>query len=169
MYQSVELSGQGAQFSVEQAKTANEKGCSTSGYIWLYAGIDGARQVDDALVTASKAQLPLGPTNPIWLDCERYDADGSNPSLLIIRQAVAECQRRGVTIGIYTGKGWWTARVGNSTEFSALPLWDASYSIPQSLGNPGYGGWESRAGHQYQGSPVDRSIFDARFATPHGG
>lgn len=168
LYQSIELSGNGAQFSVEQAKTAQQKGCSTSGYGWLYTNIDGARQVTSFLDTASKAQLPLGPTNPLWLDCEDY-TDGSYPSLSTISQAVQECERRGVFVGIYTGGPWWRKATGNSTQFSYLPLWLANYNGHTVLESPGFGGWTACAGHQWSGNPIDRSVFDARFATPHGG
>lgn len=165
LYQKVELGGSGARFSVAQANTAQRKGCTTGGYVWLYAGIDGAKQVADAIDTASQAQLPLNERNPLWLDCEDY-TDNSYPSLAVIRQAVAECQRRGITVGIYTGGWWWKSRAANSQEFTALPLWAAVYDGNPALIAPGFGGWTEMAGHQWSGNPVDRSVFRADFATP---
>lgn len=165
LYQDIELGGGGASYSVAQARTARERGCTVGGYVWLYAGIDGAHQVAAALDTAQKASITLGVRNPLWLDCEDY-TDGSYPSLAVIQQAVAESGRRGIACGIYTGGWWWRPRTGNSQAFAGLPLWDAHYGIDPSLGAPGYGGWEERSGHQYTSKPVDRSVFNSAYATP---
>jgi hypothetical protein len=166
-YQSIELSGNGAAYSIAQAATARQKGCTVGSYLWLYAGIDGARQVTDALITATRAGIVFGSRNPFWIDLETY-TDGSHPSLITVQQAVAECERRGVPCGIYTAKWYWTGYMGNSLAFADLPLWDANYVGEPRLVVPTYGGWGMRtlAGTQWSGNPVDRSVFKAEYASP---
>src|SRR5205807_2463948 len=156
LYQPVELGGNGAHYSFSQARTASLRGCTVGGYGWLYAGIDGARQVADFLDTATRAGIALGANNPLWLDCEDY-TDGSHPSLAVIRQAVQECARRGVACGIYSAAWWWVPRTGDSGEFSALPLWAAIYDQRPVLVDAGFGGWTTLAAKQWSGNPVDRS------------
>lgn len=166
VYQSIELGGNGARYSIAQAKTAHDRGLSAGGYVWLYAGSGGAIQVDMALDTAARAGIAFGPTNPLWLDCEDY-TDNTYPSLAVIRAAVARCGQMSIPCGIYTGGWWWKPRTGNSTEFSHLPLWSSNYVNRPGLVEPGYGGWtlETLAGTQWQGSPIDRSTFKAGYAT----
>lgn len=167
LYQSIELGGSGARYSIAQANTARGRGCTVSGYGWLYAGIGGARQANEFVATAGKAGIEFGPTNPLWLDCEDY-TDGSYPDLGVIRQAVEWCERTGIPCGIYTGGWWWKPRTGNSTEFSHLPLWSSNYVGHAGLVEPGYGGWtlDTLGGTQWSGNPVDRSTFKAEYATP---
>jgi hypothetical protein len=166
LYQTVELSGKGARYPIAQAQAARDRGCTVGGYVWLYAGIDGAKQVADALATAQRAGIELGERNPLWLDCELYEADGSSPGLNVISQAVKACQDQGVAVGIYTGKYWWRDQTGDSHAFAALPLWQANYDGNAILEAPGFGGWQSQAGHQWTSTPIDRSVFRAEFATP---
>lgn len=163
LYQPMELGGVGAEYPIAQAAAARAHGCTVGGYVWVYVGPDGRVQVANALATAARAQIELGPSNPLWLDCEDF-TDGSYPSLGVIRQAVAECQRRGLAVGIYTGSWWWSPRTGDSAEFSALPLWYASYDGRAMLGSPGFGGWTEAAGKQWTDEPVDRSVFRGRWA-----
>jgi GH25 family lysozyme M1 (1,4-beta-N-acetylmuramidase) len=167
LYQTVEKDQGGplARFSIAQARMVREHGCTVGGYVWLYAGIDGAKQVADALDTAQKAGVALGERNPLWLDCEDY-TDKSYPSLAVIQQAINACDDHALVCGIYTGGWWWRPRTGNSQAFSDLPLWDANYDDPPGLGAPGYGGWQARSGHQYTSKPVDRSVFNSAYATP---
>ena len=164
LYQSVELGGNGARYSIAHAEAARRHGCTVGGYVWLYAGIDGAIQVADALETAQLAGINISLNNPLWLDCEDY-TDGTYPSLDTIRQAVDECHSRGTACGIYTGMWWWTDKAQDSHEFSYLPLWAAVYDGEATLIDPGFGGWTECAGHQYSGNPIDRSVFRAEFAS----
>lgn len=159
------MSGNGARYSVAHAKTAREHGCTVGGYGWLYAGIDGNRQVADFLDTAFKAQIVFSPTNPLWLDCED-DTDGSYPSLEILSDATDACARLGVPCGIYTAAWWWIPRTDDDKGFCDLPLWAAVYDGNPNLIAPGFGGWTEMAGHQYTSTPVDRSVFNSAYATP---
>jgi hypothetical protein len=67
---------------------------------------------------------------------------------------------------IYTGRGQWAA-LGNPTDLSDLPLWDASYGqVPGLAMQPEYGGWAVRIGHQHtnttnvDGLDCDLNLFD---------
>lgn len=162
LYQSIELGGDGAKYSVAQAHTARSLGCTTGGYVWLYANVDGAKQVIDALATADRAAVAFSQYNPLWLDCERY-TDGSNPSVEVIHQAVAECQRRHVPCGIYTGAWWWKPYTGNSTAFMKLPLWAAVYDGKAEMVDVAFGGWRTLAGKQWTSTPVDRNVFRSKW------
>lgn len=167
LYQSVELGGNGARYSIAQANSARASGCTVGGYVWLYAGIPGGQQVDSALDTARAAGIVFSERNPLWLDCEDY-TDGTFPGLHVIRDAVQHCDALGVACGIYTGGWWWKPRTGNSTEFAHLPLWSSNYVNRPGLVDPGYGGWDltTLAGTQWSGNPVDRSTFKAEYASP---
>ncbi len=158
LYQSIEMGGDGAKYSIAHAQSARARGRTVGGYVWLYAGIDGAQQVNSALDTAAHAGIVFSPTNPLWLDCEDY-TDGTFPNLEIIRQAVEACESEGFPCGIYTGGWWWKPRTGNSTEFSHLPLWASIYDSSREMVAPGFGGWTALAGKQWSGSPIDRSVF----------
>lgn len=162
LYQRVELGGNGARFSIAHAQQARNRAMTQGGYGWLY-DFDGARQVGDFLATAEQAGIELGPTNPLWLDCEDYP-DSTYPSLDTIRQAVAECDRRGVPCGIYTGAWWWKPRTGNSAEFADRPLWASVYDQQAVMVDVDFGGWTKLAGKQWSGSPVDRSVFHSEYA-----
>ncbi len=163
-YQSVELGGAGAHHTICQAEAARAHGCTVGAYVWLYGGIDGAKQVSDALAAVASAGIMLGPSNPLWLDCETY-TDGSYPSIEVIGQAVAECDQRGIACGIYTAAWFWQGELDEPAAFGNLPLWYAHYDGQPTLDPPGFGGWASAAGKQYAGSPVDRSVFRREFAS----
>jgi hypothetical protein len=169
LYQGVERDQAGplARYSVAQAKQARGYGCTVGGYGWLYAGIPADRQVAEFLDTGVKAGLHISERNPLWLDCEDYaDAQGhvSYPSLETIEQAVDACVRMSIPCGIYTAAWWWIPRTGNNEGFSGLPLWDAIYDGNPNLIAPKFGGWVEMAGHQWTSTPIDRSVFRARFA-----
>lgn len=142
------------QHSIDQMVSARANGCSVGAYVWLYAGISPAHQVQDALRVAEDAgeALPL-----LWLDLEPY-TDGSMPSVYETHQAVDECRRQGVAVGIYTG-AWCWPRMGNTEAFSDLPLWAAVYQGGPTLNIPLFGGWTFASGHQYTSNPVDLSVF----------
>lgn len=77
-----------------------------------------------------------------WLDVELNETVGD------IRAAVLH----GKPYGIYTRKGIWDTFDWNIVaEFPDLKLWDASYGNPLADFRP-YGGWTSRAMHQWHDS-----------------
>ena len=154
LYQAAELPSQ--EHSLAQIESARANGCTVGAYVWLYAGLDPRSQVRDVLALAARAQLRIP---VLWLDVEP-EADGSLPDVLEIRTAIGACWLAGVRAGIYSGSWAWP-KLGSPTEFAeeGVPLWTADYNGQPTLGVPLYGGWTEVQGHQYQGSPIDRSVF----------
>jgi GH25 family lysozyme M1 (1,4-beta-N-acetylmuramidase)/peptidoglycan hydrolase-like protein with peptidoglycan-binding domain len=80
-------------------------------------------------------------------------------------------RKTGRTPMIYTGVYFWTTAMGNSKEFTAYPLWVASYADTPPRPLPG--GWPSYTFWQYTdqatmagfASPVDMSEFNGTTAT----
>ncbi len=118
-------------------------------YIYLYFAGDPKAQVQQALVT-----LDGLPVRRWWLDAEDTESPlltpGQRGTFLDI--ALQELDRRSLDAGIYSGRWWWIPNMGNSSEFSELPLWNSYYDgVPDEDGLP-YGGWEHSAIEQYAGT-----------------
>ena len=134
-------------------------------YAFCYYGLGWeSRDLDNCLRIAEE----LGGIKRIWLDCEAGFSDDSNPNndteapgiTVEYRQAATRDQRQRVEaanlqVGIYTGAFWWTSKMGNTTEFSDLPLWLANYGTndPNNPRSPitevNFGGWTATAAHQF--------------------
>ena len=86
---------------------------------------------------------------------------------LHLRNAVTELQARNVRTVIYTSRSKWAQVLGNTQEFSDIPLWDAHYTEDPTLSawNP-YGGWDRRIGAQFAANQsvatvnADLNVFD---------
>lgn len=138
-------------------------------YTFLYPGLAWElREVTNAL---SVFHI-LGGIRRVWLDCESQftewpgDVDTEAPGMTVDgRLAVARYGRKviedvGAGVGIYTGESWWRNKMGNSTEFSDLPLWLANYGSDDPA-NPrppittvNFGGWSGVYRHQYSSTIV---------------
>jgi hypothetical protein len=140
----------------EQLAMAVSRGMTVDAYVYLYwsNGQSMAAQVDTAF---SRVQgLPVG---RMWLDIEQSPGSlGSETLDADIAQAVAECQARGtVTCGIYTGPGFWKSYVGDTTQFTGVPLWWAEYDGVTSLSSwstEQFGGWIRPVGKQWATQPL---------------
>jgi len=138
-------------------------------YCFLYFGLGHEqREVMNALTIA---RARPGQIKRIWLDCEAHftewagdldtEAAGLDPGerIAAVKRAIAfigaQDARFGWTtqIGIYTGRYYWRDKMGDTTEFSGLPLWHAAYgadSLPaEPITEVTYGGWTKPAAHQY--------------------
>lgn len=158
-YQSIELGGQGAKYTVQHAKQAQAAGCEVAFYFWVYAGIDGGRQVDDAMKTVK--QTGIDPKS-LLIDMESY-TDGSDPGRDEIAAAFREAGFRVRTPWAYTAGWWWQHHTMQGThDFSQYPLWAAQYDgvADLSVFTP-FGGWTACQGKQYTGNPVDLSIISS--------
>jgi len=142
-----------------------EAGLTLAVYVWAYPSVDDPAEV------AADAVREYGRHQPLvyWLDMEETGYAGTpNANITWLHRALAAFDALGVRAGVYTGAWWWGPYMGMTTGFSERPLWDAAYNGNPSLGNPGYGGWEQRRGHQYWGSgtgkidgyAVDLNVFD---------
>ncbi len=176
-YQSIELGGGGADYTIRQTRGALAHGCTVGYYIWLYASGDGgeqaARGIRTILAAAAYPSVEAFHAAVIWLDCESY-TDGSDPGPEVIRAAVAEVERQGCRAGIYTGR-WWLighypgGELAFGAEFGRLPLWLSQYDNDPDLSTthmPAGYPRESLAGKQYTGNPIDRSTMLSSVTDP---
>lgn len=164
-YQSIELGGRGTAFTVAQARTARDRGLGVAFYPWLYAGIEGGRQVDDAMQGVKAAG---GQGSALLLDCETY-TDGSNPDRAVVLAAKAEARNVAPIVGGYTGL-WWIdgyypgGQAGWAQDMGDVWHWLSQYDGVRTLEStrlPAGVPFERLGGKQFTGSPVDLSIFRA--------
>lgn len=117
----------------------------------------------------------------LWLDAEDTTAPFNANALM---ECVRICERRGMPVGIYTGKWWWDAHSRGSTAFKDYPLWAAQYlgesptpnmqRMPKTTdGFRAFGGWNSPLIWQWHntttfcGHSVDlNTVFDEQAHTP---
>ena len=142
-----------------QLRVLNEHKIPVSIYGWFYLSVYPGWSADRLVHTYEE----FGPVS-YWLDVEETE-DYGNPSQneSWVAQWGTAMDRHGVKYGIYTGGWYWRPYLGNTTAFQDWPLWDANYGVSPSLGDPGYGGWRARTGHQYSAHSIDQNLFDAQF------
>ena len=143
----------------ERATSENQiRQCSAAGidviglYVYLYFAADYMARVNMAIRLATDFGVPY-----VWLDCE--DDGGTVASRqAAVRQGVASIEANGLRAGIYCGGYWWPPMMGNTTEFSRLPLWHAQYGVASGPRPPvtavAYGGWTAPHIHQYTSTMV---------------
>lgn len=146
----------GAQYEAianKQVAQAKAAGINVMGvYAFLYFG--GGQQAADAtrraIRVAKNHAVPV-----IWLDAEA-DMPGvtvtSAQRNAELDRCVSIVKSEGLTPGIYTGGWWWTPKHA-TTVFNHLPLWFSLYGAndgkQKPVRNPGFGGWQTAAIHQY--------------------
>lgn len=165
LYLPQELGSNGAaQYTIPQARTARDKGCSLGGYVWGYADLDPTQTVRDAKALADLVDIEL----PLWLDIETYvdswTGDESIPDLAWIAAAEAEAARLEVPLGLYTSREMWRRCTGDGDDpsFNHLPLWAAQYSppTPDIDDYAPFGGWAPIChGRQWTSTPIDQNVF----------
>lgn len=150
------------QYSIDQARSARDNGCTVGGYVWCYRTVSAEQTIVLALETAEKAQIQL-PT--LWLDIEEYDGQ-PGPSIAWIHEALAACESLGVRAGIYTAKWYWDKWHPGVTDFGDVPLWAAQYGPKPSLDQfKPFGGWTKAAGIQWTSEPIDQNVFNGAFVS----
>jgi hypothetical protein len=140
-------------------------------YAFLYFGFDIKGEVDKAIRVAQVNGIKW-----VALDVEAMEpneAPGQTPYRRVnqLRDAVAQVEAAGLNPLIYTGAWYWPSYMGNSTEFSHLPLWHSEYPDDEhEVRTVNYGGWTDVAIHQYTstfdiaGRKRDANyVFDQRF------
>lgn len=135
-----------------QVQSARELGATVDPYTWTYRG---ARQEDAVGYIMRDFELCNLEPHIVWLDIEDYK--GELPRVSDIYNHANALEARLLHPGIYTSKEMWR-RIGNPTDLSDLPLWDANYGEALRF-NVAYGGWTRAVGHQFAGSPLDLSYF----------
>ena len=138
--------------SLAQVASARANGCDVQGYCWLYRGDRMARVLHEIRWLAVRAQLDLAPV--LWADIETYE--GSMPTWYALRRYVAECRAAQLRPGIYSSAEMWR-RGGYRNLGPEVLLWAARSGVEPWAVEP-FGGM-SLVGHQYQGSPLDVSVF----------
>jgi hypothetical protein len=150
-----------AQTTRAHVANAQAAGCWTLPYVWLYRSVDPRESVRTSLeLFRSTGENP----GIIFLDCETYtNPNGSldpGPNVDQIMAAKSEAESLGVAVALYTGAWWLSGHLeGDKSKLAGWPAWLANYSKPPSLDWPAPLGMRL-IGHQYQGSPLDWSLFD---------
>ena len=145
-----------------QLRSALDRGCSVSGYVWCYWDLEPRGHVTDALAVLSEAGLGTSEVRMVWLDVEDTE------TLVLARCSVEEWLREAVSVleaagfmpGIYTAQWFWQTRVRG--DFSRLPLWAAQYDGQPTLDSVRlFGGWtrEMVWGKQYGADEIDLDVF----------
>ena len=157
--------GGAGQFTRQQYNSWKSAGGKRSeAYIYLYFAGDPAQQIRNALQTCKGLDIAR-----FWLDAEDVESD-----FLSIGARVAflwDCVNTfhdiagNIELGIYTGQWWWIPYMGNTTQFSQLPLYDSYYPPGASVENPYYQKWEGR---EY-GGWASPSIFQFTGTTEFAG
>ncbi len=148
--------------SRQQLDMALDGGMTVDLYVYLYWTVDMKKQVDDALKLA--AEYPE--VGRLWLDVEEAPGGVGTTALKAkVHEALNACGN--FECGIYTGKGFWTTYMGNTTEFSAVPLWYAWYDLNPSTSTwttQKFGGWSAPTAKQWEetyycGIDVDKNTM----------
>ncbi len=168
----VVIGAQVQSIAIQQANTVLAGGLDWHIYQYLAYSGDVSTQVAQAL--ALGAQFPKDVPAIIWLDAE--DETGNLSSAQRIAQhakARAMVANTGYQPGTYTGKYYWQDYMANTTQFSADPLWFASYwndgHIQQVVD---FGGWTKAMIHQFKGTTSVDGVsadldYDFLMTDPH--
>lgn len=122
-------------------------------YCFLYWGYNPDYEVAKVEVVA--AALPEGPKF-IWMDCENNeDSLPATPEerVATLKRAIEYANQLGFQCGVYTNGHFWQNEMGNSTEFSHLPLWYANWTTDEPIATVDFGGWTNVTVHQYTSTP----------------
>lgn len=150
-------------YFVADANAASAAGLKVGAYHYARPASSASEQ---AAHFAAQLALVPGQTLPPVLDIEVDE--GLSPEQLTnwVRQFTTELRAlTGRTPMIYTYKYFWMGQMGNTTEFSDMPLWLAAY---QDEAPDPVGGWDKISFWQRSGSgrvngitgPVDMNLFN---------
>jgi GH25 family lysozyme M1 (1,4-beta-N-acetylmuramidase) len=155
----------------QDASEATAAGLHVTAYAFAIPNIPNANGTSQADYLAAYTNYKIGGLfMPVMLDLE-YDpytstdhtnmCYGLSPSLMVtwISQFVAEAKKlTGQPPIIYTTAGWWNTCTGDSTAFTADPLWVAAYAINSP---PLPAGWNDWTFWQYTSSGTVNGIKGA--------
>ena len=137
-------------------------------YAFLYWNVDTIDQTRTAIRVAKKTGQQM-----IWLDCENSEDADPNATPWQRQTQLAECvsavQDAGLNCGIYTGGPFWMKEMGNTRDFSHLPLWYSNYGFRNDatqspITKVSFGGWTDVAIHQYTSQfPCAGMLLDANY------
>jgi GH25 family lysozyme M1 (1,4-beta-N-acetylmuramidase) len=109
--------------------------------------------VDDCVSFLTSHSVKFG---MLWFDIEgpvsQYWFPSAAQNIAWLQGAVAQAQKRGLTVGIYTSKSQWEPIMGTTTAFSSLPLWYPHYDGSPSFSDfSAFGGWTKPNIKQFRG------------------
>jgi hypothetical protein len=143
----------------EQIQQCLDAGLTVDAYVWLWFAL-GVADIQRKL-----SLLDGLPIRQIWLDVEDQAAADYDQATVEakIRDALNVCDSHPSTgrarAGVYSGRWWWAdpRYGGNTTAFSDRLLWDSDYDgvADTEYGWSPYGGWQSRAIKQFEGTQPD--------------
>jgi len=114
---------------------------------------DPAGQVQSAVANLQSYSDQYG---MMWFDIEGpgvYWGDSQSDNANFFQALIDEANNLGVKFGVYTSASQWIPIMGGYTGGSAYPLWYAHYDGDPSFDDfSAFGGWNSPAIKQYQGS-----------------
>lgn len=148
----------------QQIAACRDGGLGISGYIWGYLRDDPGAAMGAALLTYSDLDLTM------WaLDIEETSAPkDARANADWTGGALATLDAAGVRYCLYTARWYWTAWLGDTTEFAHVPLWVADWDGVADLGRwRRFGGWAEAVGKQHVGDTqlcgvgVDLNVFDS--------
>lgn len=133
--------------TASQIAACRDAGFAVEAYVYLWTSNPGG-------ISAQLDLLQGLGVGRVWLDCEDTMAASAAARLSAIRSGVQQIQARGYEAGIYTAHWYWTAYLGNHTDFKDLPLWASIYDGSPDLasGFVPFGGWTEVAMKQYAGT-----------------
>lgn len=135
-----------------------------SDYAFLWDVETATIRTQKAIDFAFAYKLPL-----VWLDVEEGNSQPSTVSgrVASLRACRKQVEDAGLKCGIYTLRPYWMNEMGNSKEFSDLPLWYANWGANDATLPPittvNFGGWTSVAVHQYTSQYPINGGLDANY------
>ena len=159
----------------EQLEILTEDSMPTHGYNYLW--------LDESVASfLNRYNLFNGyDLSHIWIDVEdnREALNYLTPEqrVTVVRRAVEMTKERypEKTVGIYTGKWYWDAFMGNSIAFAEEPLWDSWFNGIADVNNfRPYGGWDKCLIKQHIGdgelcgvTGIDINVTEMDIKMPH--
>jgi hypothetical protein len=164
---SLETAGKSA-LAQQQLQALVDAGLPRAVYVWCYPRADDPATLVQDTIALCDAYAP----DTYWLDVEEvsgYAYPDAARNIAWLHHVVAACQSAGKRVGIYSGRWYWADHwMGNTAEFSDLPLWTSDYDENPDLAVwHRYGNWETAVGKQYHGGKagqdLDRNVWDAAY------
>lgn len=116
---------------------------------------EDAREQAQAFVSKTGIDKGVKSLPPV-LDIEESNGVGNSEDLINWTQAFVDEIKdlTGQDVMIYTYPSFWQNNMGNTTQFSHLPLWIANYNGSTSPGTPLVGGWDDWTFWQYSSDGI---------------
>lgn len=138
-----------------QLEACAAAGIATDVYVYLWTTSNVEADIGAELALLDGLEHLVG---RVWLDCEDVTTAAPSMRLDAVRRGLAVtdawCAAHGVPrTGIYSGRWWWEAYLGDPHEFTDRLLWVSQYDLVDDTTEfSEFGGFTSCAIKQYSGS-----------------